>query len=132
MTVQTTPRDAVLHRARAWQDAFDRKDAAAAAALYAVDAVLLPPNAEPLVGPAAIEAFVGGFFEVLERDTTATLQIDHLGEVVSELGSYTTVIRVTPVETVEDRGKYLRLWTHAPDGSWRIFREMFNSSLPAG
>ena len=44
-----------------WQSAFDNRDSATLAAIYAEDGALMPPNSDTLIGRAAIEAFWADF-----------------------------------------------------------------------
>ncbi len=44
-----------------WQSAFDARDWAAVAAIYAEDGELMPPNSNTMIGRAAIEAFWADF-----------------------------------------------------------------------
>ena len=53
MTIEDEARRAL----EAWNEAFNRGDAAGVAALYLADARFLPATHEVVVGPAAIEAF---------------------------------------------------------------------------
>ena len=46
----------------AWNEAFNKGDAAALAAFYDDEAVLLPPSHDVLEGPAGVEKFFGGLF----------------------------------------------------------------------
>jgi uncharacterized protein (TIGR02246 family) len=46
----------------AWNEAFNKGDAAALAAFYDDEAVLLPPTHDVLEGPAGVEKFFGGLF----------------------------------------------------------------------
>ena len=34
-------------------------------------------------------------------------------------------------QPVKDKGKYLTVWKHQPDGTWKIVRDINNSDLPA-
>lgn len=47
----------------AWNEAFNKGDAAAVAAFYTDDAKLLPPTHEVITGPAGVEQFFAGLFE---------------------------------------------------------------------
>jgi ketosteroid isomerase-like protein len=29
-----------------------------------------------------------------------------------------------------DRGKYMVVWRRGPDGTWKLYRDMFNTSMP--
>ena len=52
----------------AWDTAFNRGDAAAVAALYSDDALLLPPTHNVIKGPAGVEKFVQGLVEMGTKD----------------------------------------------------------------
>ncbi|MFQ5549449.1 MAG: DUF4440 domain-containing protein [Woeseia sp.] len=109
-----------------WQSAFDARDSAALAAIYAEDGALMPPNSDTLIGRAAIEAFwadfqasgIGG--EI--KDTEAYAH----GDVGYKVGTYT--ISDADGATV-DEGKYVEIWRYI-DGTWQMHRDIFNSNLP--
>jgi uncharacterized protein (TIGR02246 family) len=46
----------------AWNEAFNKGDAKALAALYSEDATFLPPTHEVIEGPAGVEKFFAGLF----------------------------------------------------------------------
>ena len=102
-------------------------DAAGAAALYADDAVLLPPSADAIEGRKAIAAFwrAGVDAGITEVEFVAELERRQDGLAV-EIGRY--VISLTPAEgaSVADRGRYVLVHQRQPDGSWRYSAEMFN------
>lgn len=56
-------RDQVESAYRAWNEAFNRGDAGAVAALYSENAKLLPPTHEVVEGRPAIERFWAGLFQ---------------------------------------------------------------------
>lgn len=48
-------------------------------------------------------------------------------------GTYS--VKRTPVaggETVETDGKYMTIFKRQADGSWKIYRDIFNSNVPPG
>jgi ketosteroid isomerase-like protein len=106
-------------------------DAAAASAVYADDATLLPPSAELLRGRDAINAFWSAGIEAgiseLELDA---LELECDGSLAYEIGLY--ALRLQPADggTVVDRGKYVLVHTQQADGSWRRAVEMFNPDSP--
>ena len=55
---------AIKKLTRDFVEAYDRRDAAAAAELYAEDAKLLPPNMEIVIGKQAIQAFWNGAMQM--------------------------------------------------------------------
>jgi uncharacterized protein (TIGR02246 family) len=109
-----------------WMVAFNNKDAAGLAALYAPDAVFLPPNEPAVFGRDAIEAthqelFATGDFKIdLEAlETVVDGQLAYVG------GRYRMW---TGDGTLVDRGKYIEIWRPV-DGEWMIYRDIYNSSL---
>jgi ketosteroid isomerase-like protein len=55
-----SPQDDVKNAYAAWDAAFNKTDAKAIAALYADDAILLPPTHNVIKGPAGVEKFFSG------------------------------------------------------------------------
>ncbi len=109
-----------------WQSAYDSKDAAAMAEIYAENGALMPPNSESVNGRAAIEDFFAGFHAsglgVEIQDTEAYAH----GDVGYKVGTYT--ISDADGATV-DEGKYVEIWRYI-DGSWQMHRDIFNSNVP--
>ncbi len=107
-----------------WQSAFDAKDPAGLAAIYAEDGALLPPNSEMTSGRAAIEAYWAEFqASGIGVEITDTEVYAH-----SDLG-YTvgTLIATDAGGATIDEGKYVVIWRNV-DGKWQIHRDIWNSS----
>lgn len=108
------------------------KDVARATALYTEDAVLLPPNGEPMRGLAAIEAcwkqlLEQGLSEVKSHSVASSCS----GDLGFETGEFELTIRVPGGPVIKDRGKYLNVLKKGSDGRWRTTYDMWNSSTPA-
>jgi len=98
-------------------------DADALAALYAEDAVLLPPDHEPIQGRDAIGAFWReGTDEGLEV-TTLTVDVD--GDLGYLVGRYR--LPATDEEPA-DSGKYVMCLRRQRDGSWKLTADIWNRS----
>lgn len=110
----------------AWEKAFNAGKAGEIAALYTSDAMLLPPNAEFVKGQEAIESF----WAEMIAGISGTLEIQEIGldgDLAYVIGLYDLVdSEGKPV----DQGKYVEVWTRA-DGTWRLHRDIWNSSMPA-
>ena len=136
-STSTTPRAADAVRAQIEQanarftDAFNRGDAQALAAMYDADAVVLAPNAPPMRGRQNIEALWSGAKQQGFKTVNLVVNsVEVIGGHAIELGSYTLVIQPPGQTETTDRGKYMVVWKRQPDGTWKLYRDMFNTSMP--
>lgn len=103
--------------------ASNRGDADALMALYAEDAVLLPPDHEPIEGREAIgEFWRQGTDQGLE---VSTLRVDTDGKLGYLVGRYR--LPATEDEPA-DSGKYVMCLERQRDGSWLLTADIWNSS----
>ncbi len=109
-----------------WQSAFDAKDPARLAAIYAEDGALLPPNSEQTNGRAAIEAYWAEFqasgigAEIQDTEVYAHSDIGY---------SVGTFVATDARGATLDEGKYVVIWRNV-DGKWQMHRDIWNSSRP--
>ncbi len=117
---------AIAGAIEAWESAWNAGDGAGIAALYADDAMLLPPGGEPVEGREAIQAFLQSAIDEAGVQTALkTRELESYGDVAIEVGSYVD----TGADGAHvDHGKYMAWWKKV-DGSWRLFREIWNSSM---
>jgi len=109
-----------------WMAAGNAKDAAAIAALYAEDAMVMPPNAAAVKGRAAIQAFWKGMVDQLGSKVTLTKVSGWQGgDTGYEAGTFAAMMG-----GVNDSGKYLIIFKKGADGKWLITNDIFNSDLP--
>jgi ketosteroid isomerase-like protein len=104
------------------------KDWDAATRLYADSAVLLPPNAPAVVGPAAIRGFLAAF-PPLSEFTIAVDGVVGTGDLAYAHGRYHLTVAADGAPV--DSGKFLDVRRRQADGSWKYVADMFNSSIPA-
>jgi uncharacterized protein (TIGR02246 family) len=118
----------------AWASAAKAGNGEAIAALYASDAVLLPPG-EPMVkGDGAKKYwvdFANGFSGPTELNTMA---IEGSGDLATAIGTYKMSLTpkkagAKPLPTEE--GKYLEVLKRQDDGSWRLVYDMWSQNAPA-
>jgi uncharacterized protein (TIGR02246 family) len=103
--------------------ASNRGDADALMELYAEDAVLLPPDHEPIEGREAIgEFWRQGTDQGLE---VSTLRVDSDGKLGYLVGRYR--LPATDTEPA-DSGKYVMCLERQTDGSWKLTADIWNSS----
>jgi ketosteroid isomerase-like protein len=114
-------RAAIEAQNRRLAEAVSRGDEEAAAAVYADDARLMPPNAETIEGRAAIGAHWGAKRESGVADAAIDTREVVLGKgTATELGVY----RFRGADTtLLDEGNYVVVWKKV-DGTWRIWRDL--------
>jgi ketosteroid isomerase-like protein len=93
--------------------AFNAGDAAAVAALYTDDAVILPPGAEMMKGKNAIRAFWKGAAEQLGDGA------------VREIGTFT--FRTKGAQPQDITGKYVVVWEKV-GSDWRLATDIWNTN----
>jgi ketosteroid isomerase-like protein len=107
-------------------------NATAVGGLYTEDALLMPPNAEMIRGRDRTTRFWDGAIRMGVKDAVlSTVEIHQQGDTVQEVGNYTLRIQPQGLAPFEDKGKYVVLWKQCDDGTWRLHRDIWNSSLPA-
>jgi ketosteroid isomerase-like protein len=109
-------------------------DAEAVGRLVTEDAILMPPHQHPVIGRQHVIDWFAGV--VKQARTTAVdvtqRQVIVAGDVAIEQGSF--IWKVAPTgggSLLVDEGSFMAIWKQQPDGSWRILRNIWNSSLPA-
>ena len=122
------------------QDTFDKYSAAMNAEDSDVwilswdeNGIQMPPGAPAVVGKPAIEKMIRGVHQALdwEKFTIRLEEVQVGGDWGYARGTYSASI--TPKaggETAFIDGKYLTILKRQPDGSWKIFRDCFNSNVP--
>jgi uncharacterized protein (TIGR02246 family) len=109
-------------------------DVEALVASYDPEAVVMPPNQPGARGTAAIREALSGMLSALTvTDMTLTTQDVHVaGNMAVETGTYAMTSQPkdgsAPAST--DNGKFVVVWRQQADGSWKLFRDIFNSDLP--
>ena len=122
----------------AWQvylDAMKSRDLDKLTSLLDPETVWMPPNDTSLFGREEVGEWWKEYFEffrvtsVTEREREVTIS----GDLAIEQTTYMIVI--TPLKggtRIRDDGRILRIWKRQLDGSWKIWRFMWNSIRPVG
>jgi uncharacterized protein (TIGR02246 family) len=111
---------------RAWEKANNAGDAAALTALYTKDAKVMPPGADPVSGAKAIQAMFtadvaqGAKMALTQKDVTG------FGDYALETGSF---VATSADGKHLDHGSFMTL-LKKEGGSWKIYRDTWNSSMP--
>ena len=92
-------------------------------------AVFLPPNGAALEGRAAIRAWVMGFAG-MATFTAPVEEVTGNDKLAFARGTYSFAMSPTARMQGGDSGKWLTIYEKQTDGSWRILRNIWNSSQP--
>lgn len=96
---------------------------------YTDDAIVLPPNAPSVTGPAAIEAMFKTFPPITAFELK-TEEVEGTADLAYVRGRYSMTMSPPGAPAIADSGKYLEIWRKRSDGSWRSSRDMFSSDVP--
>jgi uncharacterized protein (TIGR02246 family) len=119
---------AIRAQVAALNTAVQAYDTAAIAAIYAPDAVLLPPNQARIVGVDLIKGMFGGM-QALQAQMTLTptsILVAASGDLAVEEGTWTWTMPNADGSTFNDNGKYLVAWKKV-GGRWLIQADTWNS-----
>jgi ketosteroid isomerase-like protein len=108
-------------------------DTATAWAHYTDDAVIMMANEKPWRGRAEWTKGFGVLmsFMTLKEVAFRTSDVMIEGDVAVETGEYTMTLQPKGGKEMKDEGKYLTVWKKQGDGSWKVVRDISNTSLPA-
>lgn len=113
-----------------WMAAYNAGDANRIIALYADEAVVMPPDAPAAAGQAAIRDFL-----IKDMATSKSAGVT-LRDVSSETGTSGDLgwhagrfAVVTPDGKTVATGKYAEIWQRAK-GKWRIIQDIWNNDAP--
>ena len=110
-----------------------RGDAAAAAAAYTDDAIVMPPNELPREGKPAIEEWLAARMSLLQGSNLqlSITEVDVQGDTAIVRGTYVTHTAEPSVNALrDDQGKTLTIWKQQADGRWKLHRDIWNSNRP--
>ena len=112
-------------------DAYDAEDAAGIAALFTTDGSQARPL-EPSTDVAGIEAANA---ETFASGADYSLEVIREGLVaaegwISSWGGFRATVIAEGAEPVTVTGRYASLQRQEPDGTWKIYRHIFNYEVP--
>lgn len=111
----------------AYNEAFDRGDAAGCAAFFTEDVILMPPG-EPMT--RGRQAFEDTYRDRMTKATGGThknslVEYGVEGDMAYQVGTY-AIEGANPPE----KGKFLNVLKRQTDGTWKVAVSIFNSDLP--
>jgi ketosteroid isomerase-like protein len=113
--------------------AVEKGDSIAAASFYDDSAMAMPPGDNAAVAHAGIVRMFGAFsgftvsnMKLVVHDVAAS------GDLASETGHYewTLTPKAGGGKPMTDMGKYVVVWKKQPDGSYKLFRDIWNNDAP--
>ena len=123
-------RAAIEATSQAFLKAALARDWQALAMLYTEDAVLMPPNAEPIRGRSAIQQHFSSFPPVTDMQLQDA-EIDGRGDLAYVAGGFRMTITPEGADPIEESGKFIEIRKKQVDGSWLIYRDMYSSNTTA-
>jgi uncharacterized protein (TIGR02246 family) len=112
--------------------ALNAGDAEAWVAQFTDDGVQMPPNAPANVGRTMIGSWSQAFLAQFRLQfALAGDEVRVLGEWAFERGGYTISLHPKAGGSpMQDRGKYITVYQRTPGDTWRMARDIWNSSSP--
>ena len=111
-----------------WMAAFNKGDAAAVAAMYTIDAYVLPDGREMVKGRPAIEALWKQQMAGATVEKITTLDVKPLGaNAAREIGTATMKTKAQPPQDVVI--KYAVVW-QKEGGQWKLLQDIWNMNKP--
>lgn len=98
------------------------------------DAVLMPPNAPPVVGKEAIRFWNAAMSKQMkiEAYTSSDDEVVLAGDWAFRRATVDWTIRSTATgQPVRDAGKYIIVYARQADGSWKVARDIWSSNTLA-
>ena len=111
--------------------AAERLDVPAAASVFTEDARIMLPTLPDMLGRDSITAFMTRTWLTVRprRVQFTTEEVHAFGDMALSVGTYDFMLEPQGQPPVEDHGRFMLLWMHQSDGSWRIYRDITNSSV---
>jgi ketosteroid isomerase-like protein len=111
-----------------WNGWLAAQNDSAIAAIYAADAVLMPPNLPRVSNPAAIRGFWAGLWPLKASLVLTPGAIRVSGDMAVEEGNW-AFSAPAPTGEQKDNGKYLVVW-RKDAGAWHAVQDVWNSDNP--
>jgi uncharacterized protein (TIGR02246 family) len=119
----------VENRYKEWITAASKKDAEAMTNLYDDNAVLMPGQEEPVIGKAAIGQYYKKLFAdphfVPFTETFESNSFHVVGDIAIDTMDFDGELTRNGKQ-IRFHGKILLVWKKEREGSWKIFRYMFD------
>ncbi len=111
-----------------WRNAMLANDVAGALSNYTDDAVVMMPGTPMMSGRTAFEGGFKGMMASMKVNDVqmSTMDVMAGGDLAIETGTFSMTTTAKNAKPMTESGKYLTVWKHQADGSWRIIRDINN------
>ncbi len=125
-----SPEDALARLRADWAKDLHDKKLDQITALYAPDAVFLPPNGARISGRGEIREVTRKAMESFTSDLTfQSMSSGFSGDLAYDSGEYReTLTSLTDGSTSHGQGNYLMVMKRQPDGNWLIVQQAWTAS----
>jgi uncharacterized protein (TIGR02246 family) len=112
--------------------AIQRGDSVTLASLYDADAAVLPQGMNVARGHDQIQSTFGGILSqfAISNFSLHTQDVVASGDLAVETGRYAWTLTPKKGKAMIDSGKYVVAWRKQADGSWKLYRDIFNDDAP--
>ena len=107
-----------------WDAAINNADFDSLLALYAADGRLMPPGAQPVIGPLAIRNFFAGRGRSVRDHKVELVDVLPIGNYAYTTSHFTATLMVNE-KAAPISGSTVRLLERQPDGQWKIKSHIF-------
>ena len=112
-----------------WVNFYNNGDSKGIASLHTLDAVVIPPKSDFIVGRDKIEKMYKAEIEMGNGTLDLkTIEVIKEGLYAYETGFYTIKMTVEG-EEVNDNGKYIVVWEKQKNGDWLCKKDIWNTSV---
>ena len=123
----TTAKEEIVNANKEFMKLFADNDSIGLSNLYSQDAKLMMNGTTAILGRKNIQSTFSGIMNSgISNVSLKTIDVWGTENLITEEGGLSLFVG----DTVVDQGKYIVLWKKE-DGKWKLFRDIFNSNLPA-
>ncbi len=97
--------------------------------LYAEDAIIFPPNAQPIKGQEAIIKLLQNYPPVPDYKHESE-EIDGSGYLAYIRDTWSVTMNPMGMAAYKDSGTIVQIWRKQNDKSWKLWREIWHSDIP--
>jgi len=119
-----TARDAIGKIRMVWQEAVNRNDPAAVAAMYTDDATFVGTEWPPANGRQEIQAALSKAFPISKFESIDSKDLVVNGDMAYDFGTYRQQVTPPKAKAMTINGYYLVINRRQSDGSWKISRHV--------